>query len=230
MTKKFTKTYSEWMSRYVKMDDDYSFKIGVLIRAARICFGITEKWMAIHGYNGLYDVSSFGRVRSLDREVLKSNGVTCKFNATCLSIRTFGFGYPTISLCKNGIPNTCTVHKLVANAFVHNEHEKTHVNHIDSNPMNNYFKNLEHCTHSENMIHAYKYGNSKAPMGKDSVRSIPVVQLHKDGAFIEDFECAYDAHRKTGCRANKVNMCCRGRRLTTGGFRWMYADEYYKDK
>lgn len=129
-----------------------------------------EIWKDIRCYEGLYQVSNFGRVKSLKRNMVLVN---CK--GTC--------GYEMVTLYANKKPWKTLVHRLVAKAFVDNPLNKEQVNHIVGNKMNNASSNLEWVTSSENVRHAYRTG-IKRPTQKvretaQKVHGIPVNILDK---------------------------------------------------
>lgn len=124
----------------------------------RRCFIIQtliEKWKPVNGYEGLYEVSNFGRVRNSAHKIRK----------TQINNR----GYYNVRLCKNGKYKTCLVHRLVAIAFIPNDDTSLEVNHKDENKQNNMIDNLEWVTRKENMnygtvqerIHGHKKERSK---------------------------------------------------------------------
>ena len=100
-----------------------------------------EIWLPVNGYEGLYEVSNMGRVRS---------------KYCVLKLQKSNFGYNKIQLHKNKKVKHFFVHRLVTNAFIPNPKNKTQVNHIDSNKLTNHVSNLEWCTPQENTIHAVK--------------------------------------------------------------------------
>lgn len=100
-------------------------------------------WRDVVGYEGLYKVSSNGEIE--------------RVGGFKLSQTNDERGYKKVSLCKNGIPKTIRVHRVVADAFLRKVEGKPHINHIDGNKANNNIKNLEWCTPVENMNHAYDY-------------------------------------------------------------------------
>jgi hypothetical protein len=122
-----------------------------------------EYWIAIRGYEGLYEVSNLGRVRSLDRGsfVMQDRYEQARWTrrrGRLLKIHLDGKGYPMVRLCRAGIPKTIMVHRLVAQAFIPNLESKPAINHIDSNPFNNRVHNLEWCTIAENNAHTRAVG------------------------------------------------------------------------
>jgi hypothetical protein len=115
-----------------------------------------EVWKDIEGYKGIYQVSSWGNVKSLDR--IDSRGWKRK-ERTIKKQKTFD-GYLHVGLYKNGIETKFRVHRLVAEAFISNR--KSEVNHIDGDKTNNHVNNLEWVSHDENMKHASKMGVMKS--------------------------------------------------------------------
>ena len=120
-----------------------------------------EIWKDIEGYEGIYQVSNFGRVKSLDRYVLR-NGNSLFVKGIVLS-QLNNRGYLTVRLCNSGKYKNYFVHRLVACAFVENLNNYTEVNHIDEDKHNNDFRNLEWCDRKYNVNYgsrADKFSNS----------------------------------------------------------------------
>ena len=112
---------------------------------------MTEEWRPIEGYEGLYEVSSYGRVRSLDRYVKTCYGSYRLYKGKVLSPGKKSDGYLLINLSCNGKYNTIRVHRLVAQAFLPNPDNLPEVNHKDENKTNNSVENLEWCDRKYNM-------------------------------------------------------------------------------
>lgn len=129
-----------------------------------------EIWKPVKGYEGFYEVSNLGRVKSLERYV-KSGNRTIKVYEKILSICKMqgkrGIPYYVVELSKNGKPKTARLHRLVAEAFIPNPLNKPCVNHIDYDTSNNEVSNLEWCTHKENNDHSY-FRRKKALKGVNS--------------------------------------------------------------
>ena len=116
-----------------------------------------EVWKDIKGYEGLYQVSNYGRIKSLDR-IIKDSHRSYNKNDKILKL-SFNFQkYLMVNLSKYGVKKSYRVNRLVAEAFIPNPLNKSQVNHIDGNKINNNVENLEWVTPSENMQHAYKNG------------------------------------------------------------------------
>lgn len=117
---------------------------------------IEEIWRDVVDYEGIYEVSNRGRVRSLDRVVKANDGVIYKRKGKYMKITINKYGYPTVRLSKDGSTNTKSVHRLVANSFL--GESNLIVNHKDGIKNNNNLENLEFVTQKENMVHAVSNG------------------------------------------------------------------------
>ena len=100
-----------------------------------------EEWRPIKDYEGLYEVSNMGRVRSLDRIIIDSKGRKHPFEGKIMKLQSDRYGYLYISLNKNG-KRKFKVHRLVAEAFISNPEGKKHVDHINTNKEDNRVENL----------------------------------------------------------------------------------------
>lgn len=128
-----------------------------------------EVWKDIKGFEGFYQVSNLGRVRSLDRLV---NGRGKKgfqrLKGQIMKLQQRKAGHLDVLIKKNGEEKRCWVHRLVAAAFIPNVENLPIVNHIDSNPQNNHVSNLEWCTHKYNINHCVKEGRFNPRIGETS--------------------------------------------------------------
>lgn len=120
-----------------------------------------EKWCPICGYEGIYEVSNLGRVRSLARTVIRSDGQKTTVREKILSGNKNTDGYLQCKLCKDGKYITVRVHRLVATAFVPNPYNLPEVNHIDTDRTNNCASNLEWASHIDNVRHSALKGHYK---------------------------------------------------------------------
>lgn len=125
---------------------------------------MTEKWNDINGYEGIYEVSDLGKVRtSKNKTTVSSFHGERRWKQRVLKQKTDKKGYKRVSLWKDQKEKTFQVHRLVAEAFIPKVENKDCVNHIDGNPSNNYLNNLEWCNHAENLFHAYKNKLNQSP-------------------------------------------------------------------
>lgn len=117
-----------------------------------------EKWKDVDGFQGFYQVSNMGRVRSLDRFVKHSKITNRLIKGKTFTPKPDSHGYYTIQLCKNKVCKSLKVHRLVAIAFIDNPENKPEVNHVRGNKMDNRSTELEWSTSSENQLHAFRTG------------------------------------------------------------------------
>lgn len=110
----------------------------------------TERWFDIKGYEGLYIVSSEGRVKGLDRYIKRSRGGLQIKRGHILKPSTSGKGYLSVALCLNGKSTTKYIHHLVASAFLPRPKGAV-IDHINRNPKDNRIENLRYCTQRENL-------------------------------------------------------------------------------
>lgn len=143
---------------------------------------IKEEWKDIKNYEGLYQVSNLGNVKSLERN--KSNGKgSVKTKEKILTQDITNWGYYRVALYKDGIRKYYKVHRLVAEAFILNPNNKEQVNHIDGNKLNNNVNNLEWNTRIENMNHARING-----LCGNSTDSNYILLKNDDGEIISQYD------------------------------------------
>ena len=172
-----------------------------------------EEWKNIRDYEGLYMISSYGRVKSLGRWVnYKNKGKKWQEGKILKPLVKKG-GYLHVGLWKNGKLKFFTVHRLVAQAFIPNPNNLPQVNHKDENKENNFVKNLEYCD--------AKYNNN---FGTRNERiSKPVLQIDKTtNEVIAEFPSTMEVQRQLGINNSSISQCCNGKRNTAGGFKWRY--------
>lgn len=124
-----------------------------------------ESWKDIPDYNGLYQVSNFGRAKRLSR-ITSRKGFPARLPETILKLKVQTNGYLSIGLTLDKNRKTFNVHRLVAIAFIDNSDRQAVVNHIDGNKQNNHVSNLEWCSYSENSQHAKSEGLKKDVFGE----------------------------------------------------------------
>ena len=180
-----------------------------------------EIWKDIPGYEGLYQVSDQGQVKSIER-YKNNNGGFVKVPEKVLraSVRN---GYGLVALSKEGVRRTCAVHRLVAEAFIPNAENKPTVNHINGNKLDNRAENLEWNTDKENIRHAIKTGLRNAGQPFNNKRSIAVAQYDVNMNLLRVYPSIMEAERQTGIPNRNIALCCRGKHKRTGGYIWKYA-------
>jgi len=193
-----------------------------------------EEWKDILGYEGKYQISSFGRIKSLSRirdtkvkEGKKSYYTKVPLRERVLTPIIKTTGYVQNTLCKNMTTEIVSTHRVVAEHFIGNPLNKPQINHIDGNSSNNNINNLEWCTQSENMKHSYRVlGNvvwSKGMYGKGTSTAKPVLQKTLKGKVIKRWDCGLDAVREGGFESSGISRCCQGKRNTHKNYTWEYA-------
>lgn len=210
-----------------------------------------EIWVDIKGYEGLYQVSNQGRIRSVEREVKTiRNGVedTSKLKSKILK-PSYTYGYLKVSLSKEGKQRYLKVHRLVAEAFIPNPDNKPDIDHINTIRDDNRVENLRWVTKKENNNNELSrkhnsnrqkertgeknsfYGKHHTEEAKkrmsESKPKKSVVQLTLDLKLIKIWECTRDTN-KEGYNHAHVIKCCNGKSKTHKGYKWMYYEDYIK--
>ena len=179
-----------------------------------------EEWRDVVGYEGLYQVSNQGRVKSLERKVPKRNGERT-VKERILKPITDRYGYLIVCLCAGGKQKMFKVHRLVCQAFHKNPENKLCVNHIDENKTNNAASNLEWSTYEENNNHGTR--NERIAKGIAKARSKPVGQYTRDGELIKIWPSVMETERKTGFRHSAISRVANGKYKQAYGFIWKYV-------
>lgn len=197
-----------------------------------------ELWKPIKGYEGYYEVSNKGRIRSLDRIVITSEGKKYPYKGKLIYLNLKKTGYYNVQLNKDGKGKTYRVNRLVAEAFVYNPDPESYniVNHIDGVKTNNNAENLEWTNSSGNQQHAVDNGLQKYE-GKllESIlrncreankrKSKKVAKLDPVTEEILDvynsIAEAADKNNIKGSR-NSISLCCRGKYNMVKGYKWKF--------
>ena len=160
-----------------------------------------EIWKDIKYYEGLYQISNYGNVKSLPKERRNRRGVYIQ-KEKLLSLTNTSTGYKKVELVKDGKRKGFKVHRLVAQAFIPNPDEKPQVNHIDGDKTNNYVDNLEWATASENSIHAYNTGLNS---NKKELNENEIISMYMNGITKEDIAKQYGVSNAVIKRILKEN-------------------------
>ena len=167
---------------------------------------MTENWKAIAGYEGLYEVSDLGRVKSLwygKEKILKPR-------------ETHG-GYLHVCLCKDGKVEQPKIHRLVAEAFIPNPNNLETVNHKDEVKTNNVASNLEWMSVKDNI----NYGTHNKRVAESLSKQVQMLDKYTC-ELLATFPSTHEAKRVTGINQGHISSCCIGRRKSAGGYVWRY--------
>lgn len=186
-----------------------------------------EIWKDIEGYEGLYQISNLGRVKSLGRKNCSNQCLKTKILNPSFDNKR---GYKRACLCKNNKEKRIMVHLLVAKAFIPNILNKPIINHIDGNKANNSVDNLEWCTYKENSQHAIKLGLIDVEKRKENMRKIgeksyninrkKIKQYDLKGNFIKQWNSEKEASEKSNILHSSISNCIHGRSKSAGGYIW----------
>lgn len=186
-----------------------------------------EIWKDIPGYEGLYQVSNLGNVKSVHWNHSNEIRTIKPFNNN---------GYWRVVLYKDRMHKKFLVHVLVAKSFIPNPQNKPCVNHIDGNGHNNMISNLEWVTFSENTRHAIAHNLRPAGVicihkrGCDSPLAKGILQTSLDNKFSRFWSCSQEAANELNFSVSAIRRCCRGERKTYKGFYWCYIKEPSNNK
>lgn len=183
----------------------------------------TERWKDVIGYEGIYRVSDFGRVKSLDRCYKTGRGMVARYvKGRIISQACTLRGYPFVLLHKNGTIVNKLVHLLVAALFLKRPKKVVEINHVKGKKTDNRVLKLEWITHADNIIHAYKKGLIIHNKGRDHQSSRSVSMYSKSGKKIKEFFSITEANIKTKINIGNIGSVCSGNRTTAGGYIWKY--------
>lgn len=184
-----------------------------------------EEFRDIKGYEGLYQVSNYGRVKTIKIR----NSVNIHNQTKILKQCESKFGYYIVNLSNK----SQRVHRLVALTFIPNLKNYYCVNHIDGNKHNNKIDNLEWCTSSYNNYEAYrlglKQGSFKNKYGKNNPNSKKIIRYDLYKNKIDEWYGTGDIKRKLGYSPISILNCCKGKSISAYGYLWSYAGETPKD-
>lgn len=184
-----------------------------------------EIWKDIKGYEGKYQVSNYGRVKSLWIEHNTFNGIKKIQREKILLQKKDNLGYISYGLFKNGKSKRLRAHKLVVEAFIGTIPKDMAVNHINGIKTDNRIDNLEICTFSHNIREAFRLGINKRRFGKLNHRSKKINQLDLNNNVINTFYGCYEAERETKIGSSSIYRCLIGKQKQAGDYRWEYAKE-----
>lgn len=179
-----------------------------------------EIWKPIKGYEGFYEISTFGNVRSVERIVTNKLGVKKLIPSSNMKSRPSNRGYLRVGLHRDGKSREYSIHRLVAETFICNPKGLPCVNHKDENILNNRLDNLEWCTQKYNA----NYGNAREKLSKSKRIQRPILQLDLQGNILREFATLFDV-KEFGFSPNCVSACCKNKALSHKDFLWVFKKD-----
>ena len=172
-----------------------------------------EEWKPVKDFEGRYEVSNRGRVRSLR---YKGNNGKIGYLTPCDN----GAGYLFVYLCDELLKKHryAYIHRMVAEAFISNPNGFSEINHINECKHDNRVENLEWCNHRYNI----NYGSRNERVAKKCGKK--VAQYDMEMNKIAEFETMREAFKKTGISNQTISLCCSGKIKTSGGYHWSYLE------
>ena len=189
---------------------------------------VGEERKTVIGYEWLYEVSNLWRIKALGKRV------RCRWwyryrVEHIMKPRINRWWYAQVWLYNKGKVSTISIHKLVIEQYIWRRPSWYEINHIDWKKSNNILTNLEYCTKSENMKHAYKTGLWSSPkaftwkIGKDHPNSKKVLQINKEWHIISEYRWIAEASRATWICKSCISLCCNNKQKTT----WWFIFNFY---
>lgn len=177
------------------------------------------EWRPIVGYEGLYEVSNTGEIRSLPHILNSHTGMRVLQGKVLKQSKNIKTHYHSVCLSKNNESKMFLVHRLVAMAFIPNEKNYPQVNHKDENKSNNAVENLEWCTAKYNN----NYGTVKQRISAKNKKSKckPVAQM-LNGIVLDIFPSTISARHVAD--PGHIGKCCHGKRKSAGGYQWAFVN------
>lgn len=200
---------------------------------------MNEIWKPIKGYEGYYEISNFGKVRSLDR-IVKQGTSLRKVKAKTINLHIGAYGYPCVSLCKDGKTKCFPIHRLLARAFIPNPENKPHIDHIDTDKTNYRLDNLRWCTQKENMNNPLTLAFCKERVyTKERTEKInktkierkrktapkKIYQFDKNGYLIKEYNSIREASIENNISRETISRCCHKEAMTAGGYLWSFKED-----
>lgn len=174
-----------------------------------------EIWLPINGFEGIYEVSNLGRVKSVERKIFRDNRYQ-PIRERILSQKLSKAGYMIVGLHKNGKSKFKYVHRLVGETFLERPDYECEINHIDEDKTNNVLSNLEWCTHLANVNHGT--GRER----HDAAIRIPVSCYTLEGELVRHYGSITEAGKDLGVLKTSVWAALSGKSKTCKGMIWKY--------
>ena len=178
----------------------------------------SEVWVDVLGYNGRYQVSDWGNIRSLN---WRNSGAVKQ-----LSPVSDKDGYQIVCLSSEKFQKNVRLHRLIAEVFIPNPNKKPHINHKNEDKKNNRVDNLEWVTEIENNNHGTRNKRIAKLKRNNTYNCKPVSQYTIEGEFLKTWPSLSEPKRALGYDDSHIARCCRGIKKTAYGYKWKFTPEY----
>lgn len=178
-----------------------------------------EFWQDIPGYEGLYQASTYGKIRSVERICIRGRGGKVVLPEKIMAQGTDRDGYSIVGISVNSKKQLKKVHRLIAETFLPNPLNFSQVNHKDEVKSNNFVSNLEYCDCKYNI----RFGSGIERSAQK--RRKRVLQFDLAGNYLKTWDTAADVERELGVYASSICRCCNGKMRIAYGYKWKYAEE-----
>ena len=197
-----------------------------------------EVWKPVVGYEGYFEISNLGRVKSVDRYVVntaRDSGHQYHVAEKIKKVTINAMGYPCVTLCKDRKSKQIPIHRLLMEAFVPKPEGKNEIDHINTIKTDNSFKNLRWVTHLENMnndttLHHFSIDANSEQKKRERLEArkanggetapITVFQYTKDGEFVAKYLSTFEAQYATDISCTSIRRALNDNGQTAGGFMW----------
>lgn len=198
-----------------------------------------QKWKDVVGYEGYYVVSNDGIVKSVERKVTQGHWLRT-VKEKIKTIHYNAYGYPCVTLCKNGQSKSIPLHIIIAKAFIQNPENKFYVDHIDTNKNNFYIGNLrwvtakenannpltlQHCKQNTYIEEVIKRRLATSKKRENITAPKDIYQYTLQGELLGCYSSSKEAERLTQVNASAIRSVCNKKRYSAGGFLWSYQLE-----
>lgn len=187
-----------------------------------------EIWKDIKGYEGLYQASNLGNIKSLGRTFENKGSYSgyCTTKDKILKPRPCS-RYYKVALYKDSKRKDYLLHRIIAETFIENTENKPYVNHKDENCFNNNANNLMWCTHKENMNWGTRNKRIALKNTNNPKRCKKVIQYDLNGNFIKEYSSIKEACKELNIKNKHIGQCCKKHygRKTVSGYKWEFADD-----
>lgn len=176
-----------------------------------------EIWKDAKGFKGLYMVSNYGRIKAIN--------FGNHYKSQLIKQRIGVKGVYYVDLSKNNKKYSRPIHRIIAETFISNPHNKPQVIHINGDKSNNTVKNLKWVNNSQNQQNVIKLGLRHIPQGKEVHNHRSVYQLDMNLNIIDSWDTITEASKRFDIPTTNISKVCKGQRNKAGGYIWMYMNE-----